>query len=147
MSDLLAEGKPWEETVNGSLNTASYAATAVFGNASLAYEELMKAGQRPTKATIDGLAATFGHIVNEAQLRLTGVSSWQDASNTRLRGALRTYMTVNPLPFGQSAEAWKDWVETGVKHVSSIASAAVRLYEADLSGTPWTALAAESVDA
>lgn len=146
MSDLLSEGKPWEETVGGSLNPAAYASTAVFGITNLAYEEIIKAGVKPSKVTIDGLATTFAAMVDESQQRLTGVSSFQDAANTRLRGALHSYLEAHPLPFGKDQAAWDAWVETGKKHMTAIASAAVRLYSADLSGKPWSALAIREAD-
>ncbi|GAB2733908.1 RecB family exonuclease [Nocardioides pakistanensis] len=147
MSNLLSEGKPWDETVNGRLNPASYAATAVFGTVTLAYEELHKAGVGISKANIDALATTFAHIVATAQQGVTGVESYQDAANTRLRGALRTVIDANPLPWGGSQADWDQWVDLTTKHVKSIASAALRLYDADLSATPWHTLSVRQANA
>jgi putative RecB family exonuclease len=146
MSNRLTEGKPWEETVNGSLNPGSYAATAVFGTASLAYEEIVKAGIKPTRESIDALAQTFASIVDEAQVKLTGISSYQESANTRLRGCLRTFLDLHALPFGKGVEDWDAWVRKAKGHIPSIANAAVRLYESDLSGSPWTQLAIREAD-
>ena len=138
---LLKEDKPWFETVQGTLNPGSYAATAVFGTTTLAYEQLSKAGVALTKAAIDGLAQTFAYIVGQAQDSYTGSTSFQDSMNSRLRGALRTILDVKPLPFGGSEADWDEWVATALKHSKSIAAAALRLYDEPMPEKPWTALA------
>lgn len=145
MNDLLHEDKPFYEMSHGTLNPNSYASIAVFGTATWAYEEIFKAGMKPNKATIDGLAQTFAHIVAAGQFVLTGSDSFQEGANTRIRGALRAYIEAHPIPFGGDKATWDEWVNLGVKHVRSIAQAALRLYEADCTtGEPWSALAVES---
>lgn len=152
MNTLLVEDKPWEETIGGNLNPNSYAATAVWGLASLAYEEISKSDvyEKPTRALIDGLTVTLGYMVDKVQNGLTGISSFQDGTNTRLRGALRSYITANPIPFGKDRAEWDEWVALGIKHINAISLAAIRLFEADLSGSdgaeaPWAVFAAENV--
>lgn len=146
---LLAEDKPWVETINGNLNPNAYAATAVFGLTAMAYDLVHDAGQKPSKTTIDALTQTFAHIIAAVQHDLTGVVTFQDGIHTRLRGALHSYIDAYPLPFGKDRAAWDAWVATARKHVNSIASAALRLYDADLrpESTPWTALADGDFDA
>lgn len=145
MSDLLHESKPYHECANGTLNPNSYAAIAVFGTATWAYEEIHKAGLKPNRAMIDGLAQTLAYIVAQGQEALTGAESYQEGANTRLRGALRAYIEAHPIPFGGDVASWDEWVRLGVRHTRSIADAALRLYDADLAGQPWTALAIQPV--
>lgn len=138
---LFSEDKPFHERSNGLLNGASYASTAVFGLASLAYEEIQAASQPLKSETIDALTQTLASVVLQAQYVLTGSTAYQDGLNTRLRGALRSVMAQNPLPWGESGEEWKKWHTKAVSHVVSIANVAHRLYNAEIPAAPWAALA------
>lgn len=140
-NDMLAEDKPWEEIVNGALNPNSYAAGAVFGLVNLAYEQIKAADVKPTKDVVDGLAATFAHVVAKVQETQTGIVTFQDGIHTRLRGALHTVVEANPLPFGSGRVEWDAWVDLAIKHVFAIAQAAIRLHTTDVTGSQWTSAA------
>lgn len=84
---IITEGKPFDATVDGELNPNAYAATAAFGLASLAVEEIHKAGQTINKANVTSLARTFHYVSATAQRSWTGSTSLQEGANTRLRGA------------------------------------------------------------
>lgn len=144
-SHNLREGKPWDETVGDTLNPASYAAGMVFAHSELAYETLNRYGIKLTKSAHFALTSTFAHIVSEAQRTVTGVGSYQQASHNRMRSALRAVLKESPPPFGKTEVAWERWVEQAVKHMASIASAAIRLYDEGPEDSPWTALALHSV--
>lgn len=127
----LAEGKPWEEDVAGILNGASYATIGYFGTASLAYELLGKHDVPIQRVAVDALTTTLAGIITEVQEGLTGSTSFQDGTNTRVRGVLRTVIDAVPPPFGQDADTWQRWIKMTTGHTRSIAAAAVRLAQAD----------------
>ena len=127
----LAEGKPWEEDVAGTLNGASYATIGYFGTASLAYELLDKHDVPIQRVAVDALTTTLAGIITEVQEGLTGRASFQDGTNTRVRGVLRTVLEAVPPPFGEDGETWQRWIKMTTGHTRSIAAAAVRLAEAD----------------
>lgn len=127
----LAEGKPWEEDVAGTLNGASYAAIGYFGTSSLAYELLGRHNIPIQRVAVDTLTTTLAGIITDVQEGLTGSASFQDGTNTRVRGVLRTVLDAVPPPFGQDAATWQRWIKQATGHTRSIAAAAVRLAEAD----------------
>lgn len=127
----LAEGKPWEEDVAGTLNGASYAAIGYFGAASLAYELLGKHDVPIQRIAVDALTTTLASIITDVQEGLTGSTSFQDGTNTRVRGVLRTVLDAVPPPFGQDEATWQRWIKMTTGHTRSIAAAAVRLADAD----------------
>jgi putative RecB family exonuclease len=137
---VIKEAPPYELTAGGELNPNAYAATAIFGLASLAVEELHKAGQGITKSNVTSLAQTFHYVVSKAQFSWTGSTSLQDGANTRMRGALRTCVETIPLPWGEDADAWALWTETAVKRCRAITSVALSLYEDGVVDEPWEGL-------
>lgn len=140
---VLTEGKPWDATVNGTLNPTSYSAIAVFGTVTMAVKALDEADQPITGMTVNALAGTFASIVESVQVRFTGSSAPQDGMNTRLRGALHTAVETLPIPFGGTSADWEAWVDAVTKRVNAIANAAVRLYESSPADRPWAELAVD----
>lgn len=143
---MLAEGKPWDATINGTLNPTSYSAIAVFGTVTMAVKALAEADQPITGTTVNALSGTFASIVEAVQVRFTGSSSPQDGMNTRLRGALHTAVETLPIPFGGTSAEWEAWVDAVTKRVSAIAKAAVRLFENGPDSQPWADLAVDPED-
>lgn len=139
----ITEDKSWiKTTVEGEMNPNSFASMAVFGLASLAVEELDRAGIQLNRTNVSALAHTFKHVTTTAQSNWTGSTDLMDGANTRMRGALRTVLQTLPLPFGQDAEAWDAWVRQTVKRVGSIATVALELWDTDASELkPWESLA------
>lgn len=127
----LAEDKPWEEAVGGRLNGASYAAIGYFGISSLAYELLGKHGIPVQRIAVDAMTNVLATIVTDVQEGLSGSTSFQEGTNTRIRGVLRTVLETVPPPFGEDAETWATWIKMATGHTRSIAAAAVRLAETD----------------
>lgn len=127
----LAEDKPWEEVVNGKLNGASYAAIGYFGTASLAYELLHRHQVPIQRIAVDALTNTLASIITEVQGGLTGSASFQEGTNTRVRGILRTVLDAVPPPFGEDADTWSTWIRMTTGHTRSIAAAALRLADSD----------------
>lgn len=143
----MSEARPWEETTgSGGLNPSSYAATAVFGIVELAVEELHRAGEPLTPTAVKAFSATLATVVLDTQETEFGSSSWQDGSNTRIRGALRTVLVTLPPPFGQDAAAWEAWVTKATRRTRSITAAAVELWDR-VPAEPWLALADATNDA
>lgn len=144
---VMSEARPWEETDSrGDLNLTSYAAMAVFGMVELATETLHTANQPITQSSVRALSATFAAIVVDAQEAVTGSTSWQDGSNTRMRGALRSVLVTMAPPFGEDEQAWASWVARARRRTESIATTAIALwvgYEAE----PWLALAVRAESA
>lgn len=137
---IITEGKPFDVTVEGELNPNAYAATAVFGLASLAVEELHKAGQAINKGNVTSLAQTFHHVVSKAQNSWTGSTSLQEGANTRMRGALRTVIETMPLPWGEDADAWASWADAAIKRSRAITTVALGLFEDGVVEEPWLGL-------
>ncbi|QOD05916.1 PD-(D/E)XK nuclease family protein [Pseudarthrobacter sp. BIM B-2242] len=135
------EPKPWVETVNGELNPNSYASTAAFGTASLALDELTKAGIEPKGSLVNALNFTFLSIVAEAQYHWTGSRSTQDGANTRLRGVFRSVLQSLPLPFGEDEAAWDAWAEAALRRTKALTSVALKGYGEEAPERPWAALA------
>lgn len=127
----LAEDKPWEEAVGGRLNGASYAATGYFGISSLAYELLGKHGVPVQRVAVDAMTSVLAMIVTDVQKGLSGSTSFQEGTNTRVRGVLRTVLESVPPPFGEDADTWSTWIKMTSGHTRSIAAAAVRLADSD----------------
>lgn len=127
----LAEDKPWEEVVRGKLNGASYAATGYFGISSLAYELLGTHGVPIQRVAVDAMTNVLASIVTDVQEGLSGSTSFQEGTNTRIRGVLRTVLDSVPPPFGEDAETWATWIKMTSGHTRSIAAAAVRLAGTD----------------
>lgn len=138
----ITEDKAWEPyTKEGELNPNSYAAMGVFGTVELAVEALHRAGLAITGSNVKSLAATFQHIVAEAQNHWTGSTSAADGANSRMRGALRTALATLPLPFGQDAAAWDAWVAAAIRRCTSITAVALHLFSDERVESPWEALA------
>lgn len=126
---LLGTGdKPWVETINGGLNPESYATMAVFANVSLAYETLCKGGHKVSVARLRALSSVFTAMVGEVEAYVVPETSLASNINTRIRGALRSYLEINPVPIDQPKDAFGKWVTTGVKHMRLMAESAVWLY-------------------
>ena len=103
----LAEGKPWEEDVAGTLNGASYAAIGYFGASIPGLRTVGKRTMCPIqRVAVDALTTTLASIITDVQEGLTGSSSFQDGTNTRVRGVLRTVLDAVPPPFGQDEATW-----------------------------------------
>lgn len=128
---VLAEDKPWEEVVGGKLNGASYAATGYFGISSLAYELLGRHDVPIQRIAVDALTNVLAAIVTDVQEGLSGSTSFQEGTNTRIRGVLRTVLESVPPPFGEDAGTWETWIKMTTGHTRSIAAAAVRLAGTD----------------
>lgn len=135
------EGKVWEPYSEGELNPNSYAAMGVFGTAELAVEALHRAGLAINGTNVKALAATFQHVVSEAQDHWTGSTSVSDGANSRMRGALRTVLATSPMPFGKDAAAWDEWVSAAVRRCKSITAVALYLFSEERPESPWQALA------
>lgn len=137
----IIEDKVWEETVNGELNPNSYAAIAVFGTASLALEELTKAGIEPKGSLVSALNFTFLSIVAEAQFHWTGSRSLQAGASTRLRGVLRSVIQSLPLPFGQDEAAWDAWADAALRRTKAMTTVALKGWGEETPERPWAKLA------
>lgn len=124
------EGKPWEATVNGELNLASYAAIGTIGLASLAAELLAEQGQPVGPTTLPALTGVLAKVVADAQATVTGGSTdWAEGANTRIRGALRTVVTIRPLPFGGDQAAWAAWMVAATRFAVGIVKVGIDLFE------------------
>jgi hypothetical protein len=125
------EIKPWEGAeVDGHISLASAAATAVFGLTSLAAELLHTGGQKVGPSTVKAVAGLLARVVLNAQATVTnGSRDWQEGSNVRLRGALRTSLDLIPLPFGQDADAWKKWEARTNGFIIAVAATAIDLFD------------------
>jgi len=135
---------PYKETLpDGSLNTGSYAATAVFGTVELAVKELHHAGMPIKGASVTALARTFAQIVGTVYQEIDGSDpSFQHGLHKNLRGALYTSVLTLPVPFGAGPDVWETWVAQTTTRVRSIAKAAFALWECeDLGDEPWRVLA------
>lgn len=137
----IIEDKPWIETVNGELNPPAYAAVAAFGTASLALDELVKAGIEPKGSLVNALNFTFLSIVAEAQFAWTGSRSMQEGANTRLRGVFRSVLESLPLPFGQDEAAWDAWADAALKRTKAMTSVALKGWGEEAPERPWSILA------
>lgn len=133
------EAKPYDGSdIDGHLSLNSYAATAVFGLTTLAAELLVKGGQKVGPATVKALTGVLAQVVLDAQAKVTkGSRDWQEGSNTRLRGVLRTSIDVIPLPFGQDEAEWAKWVNRTINFMVAVSATAIDIYDngpvADLS--------------
>lgn len=142
-----SHNKAWVTESDELLNASSYAATAMFGTTTLAYELLRKA-EMPLKGNIDALSKTLMHIVSTVQHELGrhadnadyDAHSLGSGLNARLRGALRTYIELDPVPFGASEPEFDKWVGRAIAHTRSMALAANRLYREPQEDRPWAAL-------
>lgn len=80
---------------------------------------------------MDNITAVLAAIVADVQNGLSGADSFQNGTNTRIRGVLRTVLDAMPPPFGEDAETWATWIKMTTGHTRSIAAAAVRLAETE----------------
>ncbi len=136
----LVELKPWETPSDGSLSATSYAAQAVFGMTGLAVKLLAGADEPINKKTVTALARTLITVVTDAQEQVAGSQNLMDGANTRLRGALHTTVETLPLPFGDTTEAWGNWVTAATKRCVAIANVATSLYLDGYGDKPWSDL-------
>lgn len=134
-----AEGKPYDEIVNGKLNANAYAAMAVSGIASLAHEMVHKGGVRVSQVSMDSVGGMLSHMVLAIQEEMTGRRDWQDGANTRARGAIRAFIETEPFPFFASVAARQVWVERGIKRGISLSRLMLRAYEEELPQDGWAA--------
>lgn len=142
LTPYYAEGKTWEQTVDGHLNLNSYAASAVFATVNLAYEVMHEQKVKPTASSVQAFAQTLAHIADQAEEHLTGRGGrYQTGANQRMRGAMRAYIAHYPAPFGGDAAAWQAWVETGIKHARLLTRVALALHDDEAPEQPWAALA------
>ncbi|QNE48700.1 PD-(D/E)XK nuclease family protein (plasmid) [Glaciihabitans sp. INWT7] len=127
---LFSEGKPWEATINGKLNGASYAAIAVTSIPQMAGELLIEAGRPLNNATIDRLTDLLAEIIITVQKDVRGGEfNWDDGINTRIRGALRTTIETLPLPWDATDEAgWVAWQSTATKRTTIFIKKGLRLF-------------------
>ena len=126
------EAKPYDGSdIDGHLSLNSYAATAVFGLSTLAAELLAKTeGQKVGPAQVKLLTGVLAQVVLDAQAQVTnGSRDWQEGSNTRLRGVLRTAVDVIPLPFGGDEAAWTAWAQRTVRFMVAVSATAIDLYD------------------
>lgn len=126
------EAKPYDGSdIDGHLSLNSYAATAVYGLTTLAAELLVKAeGQKVGPTQVKLLAGVLGSVVLDAQAQVTnGSRDWQEGSNTRLRGVLRSAIDVIPLPFGKGVADWEAWQARTVRFMVAVSATAIDLYD------------------
>lgn len=126
------EAKPYEGSdIDGHLSLNSYAATAVYGLSTLAAELLAKAeGQKVGPTQVKLLTGVLANVVLDAQAQVTnGSRDWQEGSNTRLRGVLRTAIEVIPLPFGKGEADWTTWAQRTVRFMVAVSATAIDLYD------------------
>lgn len=142
------EAKPWESTVNGELNLASYDAIGTIGLASLSAEllserkaDLEAIGVKVAPATLRALTAVLARVVQTVQAKITnGSTNWSEGSNTRVRGALRSVIVAIPLPFGGGAEDWAKWETRATTFTAAIVNTGIDLFDGNLAAEPVTAL-------
>ncbi|KQO98657.1 RecB family exonuclease [Leifsonia sp. Leaf264] len=127
---IFSDGKPWEPTINGTLNGASYAAIAVISLPQMAGELLHEAGRDITGASVDALTDLLAGIIVDVQKPLRGGEfDWAAGINTRIRGALRTTLETLPLPWDATSEdEWKAWRAKATKRTHVFVTKAIRTY-------------------
>ena len=125
------EAKPYDGgVVDGHLSLNSYASTAVFGLSSLAAEQLSKAGRKVGPGPVKAVAALLASTVLNAQAAVTnGSRDWQEGSNTRLRGLLRTSLDIIPLPFGGDVGAWETWSKRTHGFMVAVSATALDIFD------------------
>jgi len=145
---MFGDGKAWDETDGHLLNGNSYAAIGLFGVVSMAVDHLGKAGQPITPSNVRALSQTFAKVVLAAQQKVAGVQSWQDGSNTRMRGALHTVLgsADMALPWGEDQGAWREWALKAVRRSVSIATVVNDLWAIGPADAPWEALAVTDME-
>ncbi|WP_375000087.1 RecB family exonuclease [Aeromicrobium sp. CTD01-1L150] len=121
--------KPWDEFARGQINPNSYAVAGVIGTTELAYETLASADQTINRSSVRALTQTFAKVIESGQEVLVGTLAWNDNSNTRARGALRSVLQVNPFPFGSSSDELDAWFALAVRQTRSIIQVAMELHE------------------
>jgi len=134
------EAKPWEPTVNGELNLASYAAVATIGLAGLSAEllaerrqDLAAIGQKVGPAQLRALTGVLSRVVLSVQGEIAGGSNdWSEGVNTRVRGALRSVIVAMPLPIGSDADAWAQWERRAATFAKAIVLTGMALFDGDL---------------
>jgi putative RecB family exonuclease len=124
-----AEGAVYDEQVNGALNLNSYAAMAVAGIVSEAFEHLTQTGQQITGESLARFTDVLAGIVLRAQYATTGQISFQRGAQTRLRGLLRTILPNRPAPFGRPAAEWEAWMSRTERFLIVALTEAMSLYE------------------
>ncbi|MFE6966803.1 RecB family exonuclease [Agromyces sp. NPDC057679] len=141
---LIAEGNPREQMLADKLNGASYAAIAVFSVPQMAAEILHDAGRPLAPDAIDRMTDLLASIIVEVQKVFRGGSfNWGDGLNTRIRGVLRTTITLTPMPWEATDEqAWIDWERVAVKRTTFFVNKGIRLYNfgSQVSGGSFAAL-------
>lgn len=131
-------------TVDGALNGSSTTATAVFQLSNLAVKHLSENDQKVDGITVNALAQTYAHIVQDVEFAFSGATSWESGLNMRVRGALATSVETLPAPWGGTVDDWDAWVTSATKRTKAIAGVAIKLFGAGtaLPDRPWASLAA-----
>lgn len=124
-----SEGKPWEaKNTDTRLDPASAEAIAVIGLVELAVEKLDETEQKITPSNVRTLTGVLATVVMDAQDQVFGFRDWGRASNTRVRGALRTVMATLPLPLLDSDTSVREWEHAATRRITSILTVALDLY-------------------
>lgn len=124
-----AESASYEETTNGALNLNSYAAMAVSGLVSQAFEHLTSQNQQVSTKSLSHFSNVLAGIVLRAQFQTTGQANFQRGAQTRLRGLLHTILPYRPAPFGQPAAAWEEWLSRTEHFLVVAFTESMSLYE------------------
>lgn len=139
-----AESQAWNATNDdGSPNPNSYAAIGAFGFVDLAIEQIEKAGVTLTPKVSLVVAETLLIVVDKAERASTisGTSHLKDGLHTRLRGALRTFIDANPLPFGQDLAAWDLWTQRATNRLIYVSKMAFMCLTEAFDERPYAELA------
>lgn len=138
------EKPPFEECVQGDLNTASYASMAVFGLTTTALKLLEKEyGSKVMPNQVSALSDVLARVVNHATYALTGqrdgdkgFSLWQTGISTRIRGVLHVILETYPdIPIlGGTAEGWNAWIDLTVQRICFIAQTSYDLWDNNHTG-------------
>lgn len=123
------ETVPFEEMIHGVLNLNSYAATAVCGITSEAFDILTAAKQKISPSSLAAMSDVLAGLVLRAQKQVTGVASFQRGAQTRLRGLLRTMINEHPPPIGSDMETWNSWLMRTERFLVVALNAAIALHE------------------
>ena len=125
------ERKPWEPNADARLAPSSYGATALFGIAEMAVEELHRQGVDMTPQGVGQYARLFGRVIVKVQVELSESGGWAAAMNTRLRGALHTALRVvdfDPTDQDDLVASLEDWEERLREVVLAIAKTAAWMH-------------------
>lgn len=106
--------KPWDTPVGDRLAPNTPVATALFGITSKATELLVQNGYPTNTVSVRAATGVLTRIVAEAENAISGEVDFGSGLNTRLRGAMFSYVDANPLPFGQGADVVEKWMDDAI---------------------------------